>query len=241
MLPHLPAYKSSHLRQVEGFTIRERVPTGEGPFRMILLLHGWTGDVNSMWVFANRMPHDAWLVAPQAPYPSARGGFSWRDETLRPPQQNEELTSGSQVQRRLPSFEELLPASERLLSILDTGHFPGCEALDDRNIRFDVVGFSQGGALAMVLALLHPDRIRRLAGLSTFMPPGGEVLALRSPLQNLPALIAHGSQDSIVPVQIAQQTASLLEQAGAEVGYCESEVGHKLGSDCFYALEKFMR
>jgi hypothetical protein len=32
---------------------------------------------------------------------------------------------------------------------------------------------------------------------------------------------------------------SLLEQAGAQITYCESEVGHKVSADCLRALETF--
>ena len=76
--------QSSTVRQVEEFTVRERIPSGPGPHRVIVMLHGWTGDVNSMWVFTNRLPMNAWIIAPQAPFASTRGGYSWRDEQLRP-------------------------------------------------------------------------------------------------------------------------------------------------------------
>ena len=204
------------------------------------MLHGWTGDVNSMWVFANRLPTTAWVIAPQAPFTSSRGGYTWRDEHLRPAPSIENLTDSS-LARSLPSFEELSPAAHRLGELLVDKNFPGGETLDGEKLVFDVVGFSQGGALAFTLAFLYPDRVRRMAGLSTFMPPGGDVLAIRSPLTNHRVLIAHGSQDTIVPPLIARKTASLLEQAGADVAYCENDVGHKLGSDCFHALENFMR
>lgn len=233
-----PAGAASALREVGGFTLRERRPVGSGPHRVVMMLHGWTGDVNSMWVFARRLPEDCWVIAPQAPFVSSRGGYSWRDESLRSPTIVYNINSTSP--RIYPSLSELSPAGESLISILTVSNFPGGATRDGRNLIFDVIGFSQGGALAYAMALQHPDRVHRLVGLSTFMPSGADVLALRAPFNNLPALIAHGTQDTIVPPMLARQAATVLEQAGAEVAYCESEVGHKLGSDCFYALEKFM-
>jgi phospholipase/carboxylesterase len=230
----------SSIRQINGFTVRERRPPGPGPHRIIVLLHGWTGDINSMWVFAGRLPKTAWLVAPQAPFISMRGGYSWRDENLRPAPALE-TDPDAAATRRLPSLEELRPAANDLLAILTTTHFPGGETQDGHRLIVDLVGFSQGGALAFSLALLYPDRVRRIAGLSTFMPPGADVLTLREPFMNLPVFIAHGSLDTIVPPFIARQAVAMLEQAGADVAYCESDVGHKLGRDCFFALENFMR
>jgi hypothetical protein len=33
----------------------------------------------------------------------------------------------------------------------------------------------------------------------------------------------------------------LLEQAGAQIVYCEAEVGHKVSADCLRALETFFK
>ncbi len=42
--------------QIEHWTVRVRKPEGEGPHPVMLLLHGWMGDENAMWVFASRLP-----------------------------------------------------------------------------------------------------------------------------------------------------------------------------------------
>jgi phospholipase/carboxylesterase len=51
--------------------------------------------------------------------------------------------------------------------------------------------------------------------------------------------IAHGTTDNLVPVEMARESANLLKQAGANVTYCEEEVGHKLSAPCFRGLEAF--
>jgi predicted esterase len=33
----------------------------------------------------------------------------------------------------------------------------------------------------------------------------------------------------------------LLEKAGAQVTYCEGEVGHKVSADCLRALKEFLK
>jgi predicted esterase len=45
--------------------------------------------------------------------------------------------------------------------------------------------------------------------------------------------------DEMVNVQIARRSVELLKQAGADVTYCEDEVGHKLSAGCQRALETF--
>ncbi len=210
----------THIREFQGWTIRERKPNGPGPHPLAVLVHGWTGDENSMWVFAKRLPPDCWLVAPRAPYPSVLSGFSWRKD--------------SNATGRWSKFDDLQPAAAALVSILTKSNFPGAQIN-----QFDLIGFSQGGALAYTVALLYPERVFRLGALSAFMPEGAEVIALREPMRSKPAFVAHGIFDELVPLAMAHHAVEVLEQAGAVITYCENEVGHKLGAGCFSTFEGF--
>jgi phospholipase/carboxylesterase len=87
--------------------------------------------------------------------------------------------------------------------------------------------------------MLHPQRVRALAGLATFLPDGATQYLQGQPLADLPVYISHGTQDQLVPVARARQAVQLLDQAGANVHYCESDVGHKLSADCFRGMEVF--
>ncbi len=62
-----------------GWTFRSHLSEAS-PFRILLLLHGWTGDENSMWTFTKKFSNYAFL-SPRAPYlaPAERGGYSWRE------------------------------------------------------------------------------------------------------------------------------------------------------------------
>ena len=58
-------------------------------------------------------------------------------------------------------------------------------------------------------------------------------------LSTVKAFVSHGTLDQTVPVAQARQAVQILEDAGANVVYCEAEVGHKLGAACFRALGNF--
>jgi len=107
--------------------------------------------------------------------------------------------------------------------------------------QFDVAGFSQGGALANVLTLLYPQRIRKTAVLAGFMPGGTEDLLTHRVLEGKQFFVAHGSQDDLVPIERAQQSIALLEKVGAQVTFCEADVGHKLSADCLRGLETYFK
>ena len=205
-------------REIDGITIRHRKPTGPGPFPLILMLHGWTGDEDVMWVFASRLPENTMLLAPRGLYPAPHGGFGWH------------------MHRRdsWPWVDDFKPAIETLLGLLNSENYPDADFS-----QLQLLGFSQGAACAYAMALLYPMLITRLAGLSGFLPEGAAALARNSPLTGKRVFIAHGTQDDLVPVDLAREAVQVLQEAGAQVTYCEDDVGHKLSANCFRGLKDF--
>lgn len=216
----------SNLLTFDGWTLRIRPSTREAP-RLFLLLHGWTGDENSMWVFTRNLPADAWLVAPRAPYPTQPGGFSWRASRTGP--------GPGPAQHSWPGLDDLRPAVETLMMLVDSYAAQNRIEAD----QFDVMGFSQGAALTGALAFLRPDRIRRAGLLSGFVPPEPESLVGSRPLDGKPFFVAHGTQDDTVKIEYAYRSVELLKAAGATVTFCQDDVGHKVGIQCMRALEEF--
>jgi len=205
-------------RTIKDWVIREKMPEGFGSFRVLLLLHGWTGDENSMEIFTKGMPGNYWLAAPRGIYASAPGGYSWY----------------SDQEKTWPWMDDFRPAMEALVELLTPEVFPGAELE-----QIDVMGFSQGAALAYALAFLTPQRVRNIIGLAGFMPEGGEALARNKPLSGKRIFVAHGSLDKLVPVEKGRTCVSVLKSAGGEVTYCEDEVGHKLSKGCSAELRRF--
>jgi phospholipase/carboxylesterase len=226
----VPDASNTHQMTYNGWTMRVHHATQE-PARFMLLLHGWTGDENSMWVFTRKFPADMWIAAPRAPYAVESGGYSWRalqPGTLRHAQDNA---------WGLPTLSDLKPAADSLIRLVDDVS----ASISVDGSQFDVAGFSQGGALTNVLALLYPQRIRQAAVLAGFMPGGVDDFLARRVLVDKHFFVAHGIQDELVPLERARQSIELLEQAGAQVAFCEAEVGHKVSVDCLRGLEAFWR
>ena len=212
---------NTDLIEFEDWTLRIRKTDHPSP-RLLLMLHGFTGDENSMWVFARDLPSHYWIVAPRALHVAEPGGYSWR-----PPQDG---TFGR------PSLEQLRPAAEALIRLVDAYQL---SARIDARI-FDLMGFSQGAAMSNLLAFLYPERIRKTGILAGFVPSGLDELVAQRPLAGKPFFVAHGTKDDMVPVERARASIEILEQAGAQVTYCEDEVGHKVSATCLRALKDFL-
>jgi len=210
----------TQLIQFEGRTLRIRESTDPSA-RLLLLIHGLTGDENVMWVFARNLPARYWMVAPRAPYAAEPGGYSWRPPPF-------ETMDG-------PSLEQLKQNAEALIRLVDAyAASAGIEAS-----TFDVMGFSQGAAMSSLLAFLYPGRVGKLGILAGFVPSGLDALADQRPLAGKPVFVAHGTRDETVPIERARASMRILEKAGAQVIYCEDDVGHKLSITCLHALRKF--
>jgi phospholipase/carboxylesterase len=202
------------------WVFRQRLPPGDGPHPLVLLLHGCTGDENVMWIFARQIPENALIVAPRGLFQASRGGYGWEPDSA----------------QDTSAIEDFLPSVEALIEFLSPENFPSADLS-----QFRVVGFSQGAALAYSLALTQPERVQALAGLAGFMPGNVDRLVKEQPLLGKPVFVAHGSKDEMVPVERARQAVAILNQAGAQVTYCEDEVGHKLSLNCSRALGHFFK
>jgi phospholipase/carboxylesterase len=216
----VPVQSDTELVTFQEWTIRVR-PAVQSPARLLLLVHGWTGDENSMWVFARNLRPNYHIVAPRAPHVAQPSGYSWRSQQL-----------GEQER---PNFRNLQPAAESLFAFVED--YAAARSLDAA--QFSAMGFSQGAALVGVMTLMRPARLGRAGILAGFVPEGGEQFTEGRPLEGKPVFVAHGTLDEKVPVEYARRSVKLLEQAGAQVTYCEDDVGHKLSLRCLRAMEVF--
>ena len=218
----MPDPNSTSLITFKDWTLRVHESTSASP-RLMFLIHGLTGDENSMWVFARNLSDDYWMVAPRALHPSQReqGGYSWR--------------APSEEAEDRPTMEQLRASAQALLGLVDEY----AESVRIDASTFDVMGFSQGAAMSSLLALLYPGRIRKVAILAGFVPGGLEELVSQRPLEGKPFFVAHGTKDETVTIERARASIEILERAGAQVTFCEDDVGHKVSVNCLRALKSF--
>lgn len=102
--------------------------------------------------------------------------------------------------------------------------------------RIILAGFSQGGAIALQLALRFPDPLAGVVALSSYLL-FGERLEGQQHAANaaLPAFVGHGTADPVVPIGLGQEAARKLEELGHPVEWhsypmvhavCPEEVDH---------------
>jgi pimeloyl-ACP methyl ester carboxylesterase len=88
--------------------------------------------------------------------------------------------------------------------------------------RVYLAGHSTGGFGVWLAASSKPEKFAAVAAVSGGPPVQGDALTLLlKPLKGLPALIAHGAQDGIVPALLSKTMAAAAEKAGLKVNYFE--------------------
>jgi phospholipase/carboxylesterase len=203
---------------IKDWTVRLRVPEAPEPHPVLVMLHGLTGDEKVMWIFADRFPKEYLIVSPRGLFDTPLGGYGWHPEKS----------------KRWPEIEDFYVAIDALKDLLTKENFPS-----GIFSTISIAGFSQGAALAYAFTLLYPQEVDRIMGLAGFLPEGVDELIERQTLTGKFVFVAHGTKDELVPIWRARQAVELLTRAGAQVTYCEDDVGHKLSVGCFKGLESF--
>ncbi len=210
---------SPELINLEGWPFRvSKASQRSTPSKVLILLHGHLGNENVMWIFTKPLPDDYTILSPRAPQKMGPDQFSWHKIGLRWPDLNEYQDLFNQLLKRIEVW------------------------LEENEIQakqFDLMGFSQGAVMAYAMAISHPEIIRRVAVIAGFIPNTWGEQIEDSNLKGKQFFIAHGTKDDIIPIRKAYRAQKWLENHGAQVNFCEAEIGHKLSAGCFNGLEDF--
>jgi phospholipase/carboxylesterase len=107
--------------------------------------------------------------------------------------------------------------------------------------RLVVAGFSQGGAMALFLALRWPERLAGVIALSSYLPLGEALAAEAHPANAaVSVLMAHGSLDPIVPLALGERSRDRLRALGYEVEWRSYPMPHSVCAQEVQDLRDFL-
>jgi len=93
--------------------------------------------------------------------------------------------------------------------------------------RLILAGFSQGGAIALQTGLRHRERLAGIMALSTYLPLAA-TLAVEASAANrdVPIFMAHGRDDSLIPIERATISRETLRAAGYKLEWHDYAMEH---------------
>lgn len=113
----------------------------------------------------------------------------------------------------------------------------------DRGIapeRIALAGFSQGGVIALQVGLRHAQRLAGIAALSTYLALEDSLDAEASPANRAtPIFMAHGTQDPVVPLKLAEAARAALTRRGREPEWHTYPMPHSVCGEEMEALAAF--
>lgn len=105
--------------------------------------------------------------------------------------------------------------------------------------RIFLAGFSQGGAVAYVTALTHPEALAGVIALSTYLPtPKLIEQEATAANQSLPVFAAHGSEDDVVAPELGIRARDFLASRGYRVEWHQYPMPHSV---CLEEIRKIGR
>jgi phospholipase/carboxylesterase len=182
----------------------------------IMMLHGWSGDERVMWVLESVLPDDAPVVSLRGLFPLQSDGFQWTRHR-------------ASIKTTMEDLSPATRAVELTLSVLEQRH-----SFDPN--RLVVMGFSQGAALSFALVETREQKPKAVISLAGYYPDG-----ISDRISETPVFWGHGTHDELVPIERARHDVEMLKSSGADVHFCEADVGHKLGIECTRGLKQWLR
>lgn len=153
---------------------------------LIVLLHGYGSHEGDLFGLAPYLPLDAVIASLRAPRP-AGPGFAWYDLD---PELNASRIDGGDA------------AARGILHWLDTQNASSV----------GVIGFSQGGAMAVHLLRHSPERFVWAVSLAGFVLEGDAPADARLAAQRPPVFWGRGTADKVIPQRFVDHAQSWLPQ-----------------------------
>ncbi len=185
---------------------------------LLIVMHGYGSNEADLFGLAPYLPLEPVIAALRAPLvaPWPVDGFSWYpiDTPGQPDEQGVDL------------------AAEALLEWLDS--------LPNQPTTIGLLGFSQGGAMAMQLLRHAPDRFAYAVNLSGYVPPGlapgDAVLAVRRP----PVFWGRGTHDQVIPLSAVARTVEWLPEHSTLAGRIYEGLDHSISQQELADIRAFI-
>lgn len=206
---------------------------GSSRYHPVLLLHGngQTPDVVLRWAKGLNLPNVA-FVCPEAPYVKIRE--SLHDNTLKLSAAPDDISAPPEL--RATVMEE--SAAWYFSAVNDA-----MRRLPIINEKPIVIGFSQGGFYASIVATRYADSVRSLVLLCASIYPEASLEMRARSLQahGIDVFHAHGRRDVTVSFSVAERIESILESNNVSHTFMPFDGEHWMSAEVDDAVRRWIR
>lgn len=192
---------------------------------LLLLLHGVGSHEGDLMGLAPYLDERFFIVSARGPVTIGPGMYGWFHVQLDPiePHINPEEAEHSRITLLL-FIDEVIAAYNADPS------------------RTYLLGFSQGAIMSLSLALTRPEKLAGVVAMSGRVLP--EVLPKMAPaeaMRGLPILVAHGTEDVVLPIHHGRAARDRLSALLVALTYREYSMGHYVSEESLADVTAWLR
>jgi phospholipase/carboxylesterase len=183
---------------------------------LLVLLHGYASHEGDLFGLSPRLPLEPVIASVRAPL-EANGGYAWFP-----------LEPG---QRGNPDPVKVDAAAKAVLRWLDT--------LESTSVS--LLGFSQGGAIALQLLRMAPRRFAGTVVLSGFLADGVKVGDNQLEVMRPPVFWGRGTRDQVITSEAIERTELWLPEHSDLTPRIYEDLGHSVSPAEIADVNEFLR
>ena len=213
------------------------IPKEQKIEKVVIMLHGFGADGNdliSMAPFMSVHIPNAAFYAPNAPFGMEyMSGFKWFDI---------ETDASVSVFTHSDYIQKLMERGKKVLPLIDAFIEHLCQKHQLSRDKIILMGFSQGGLLALMSGFLYHPELGGVIACSAVPVMMNEAFLPKDIKSKPPILLTHDTDDSVVPFIAMQITENTLKNIGSTVQtHIVPGMGHNIDQSCVMAMINFIR
>ena len=193
--------------------LRPPAAPGQGKPPLLLQLHGVGSNERDLFSFAGVVDPRFLVLSLRAPLERGLDAYAWFDVRF--------LPQGFAI-----NVDQLRSSRDRVIQFVDEA----AQAYGADRERVYFQGFSQGAIVSLTIMLSNPAIVAGVAAMSGRIPQETVAwVAPREQLEGVPVLLAHGTDDDVIPIAYARYARDLLRELPVDLTYQEYEMRHTIG------------
>jgi phospholipase/carboxylesterase len=191
---------------------------------LLLLLHGVGSNERDLFSLAPQLDQRFLVLSARAPNTRGPGSFAWFEVQFTP---------------QGPMIDTAQAEASRQLLLRFIGEAIAAYGADPRRVY--LMGFSQGAIMSASVALTEPELVAGAVLMSgRILPEIRPSIAAPERLTGLPIMVAHGTGDTVLPINHGRSSRALLAELPVALTYHEYAMGHEVRPQSLAAIQAWL-
>ena len=193
---------------------------------LLLMLHGFGSNEADLIGLAPYLDPRFTIVSTRAPYTLGVGSYAWFELQFSP--------QGQVVGRNMQQAD-----SSRVSIAEFIGEVGQTYNTNPKQVY--LMGFSQGAMMSAYVALTRPELLAGAVLMSgSVLPEWRPTASAALALQQLPVIVAHGTEDTVLPIHHGRNSQKILSALNVPLEYHEYEMGHTISEESLSDIDLWL-